>query len=162
MWTRASATTATTKVSRSTTITPITPVSVNWTYWSTPASRALTTDAYEAGSPIGDCQTKPGTSGTFGNERLSDLVDHGLITSTDVEQERRTAKKVYRPDIYRQAAEELIAAGEMQPEDFPDFDAETGFRPPQTEFIDGIAFDGRKPNAYLEQFPIGLKGEDQL
>ncbi len=50
----------------------------------------------------------------------------------------------------------------MQPEDFPDFDAETGFRPPQTEFIDGITFDGSKPNAYLEQFPIGLKGDDTL
>jgi nitrate/nitrite transport system substrate-binding protein len=73
-----------------------------------------------------------------------------------------TARKVYRPDIYRQAAEELIAAGEMQSGDFPDFDAETGFRPPQTEFIDGIAFDGTKPNDYLKQFPIGLKGTDQL
>jgi nitrate/nitrite transport system substrate-binding protein len=72
------------------------------------------------------------------------------------------ASKVYRPDIYRKAAEELIAEGEMQPEDFPDFAAETGFRPPQTEFIDGITFDGSKPNAYLKQFPIGLKGEEQL
>ncbi|MGW8310091.1 MAG: CmpA/NrtA family ABC transporter substrate-binding protein [Thiogranum sp.] len=73
-----------------------------------------------------------------------------------------TAKKVYRPDIYRKAAEELIAEGEMTAADFPDFDAETGYRPPQTEFIDGITYDGRKPNAYLEQFAIGLKGEDQL
>ena len=72
------------------------------------------------------------------------------------------ASKVYRPDIYRKAAEELIAEGEMQPEDFPDFAAETGFRPPQTEFIDGITFDAGKPNAYLKQFPIGLKGEEQL
>ncbi|MGD8842894.1 MAG: CmpA/NrtA family ABC transporter substrate-binding protein [Gammaproteobacteria bacterium] len=73
-----------------------------------------------------------------------------------------TAKKVYRPDIYRKAAEELIAEGEMTAEDFPDFDAETGYRPPQTKFIDGITYDGRKPNAYLEQFSIGLKGEDKL
>ncbi len=72
------------------------------------------------------------------------------------------AKKVYRPDIYRQAAEELIREGKMTPADFPDFDQETGFRPPQTEFIDGIAFDGRKPNAYLEQFSIGLKGKQKL
>jgi nitrate/nitrite transport system substrate-binding protein len=72
------------------------------------------------------------------------------------------ASKVYRPDIYRKAAEELIAEGKMQPEDFPDFDTETGFRPPQTEFIDGITFDASKPNAYLKQFPIGLKGEEQL
>jgi nitrate/nitrite transport system substrate-binding protein len=73
-----------------------------------------------------------------------------------------TAKKVYRPDIYRKAAEELIAEGTMQPEDFPDFETETGYRPPQTEFIDGITFDGTKPNDYLEQFPIGLKGKAQL
>ncbi|MBN2700209.1 MAG: ABC transporter substrate-binding protein, partial [Methylothermaceae bacterium] len=73
-----------------------------------------------------------------------------------------TAKKVYRPDLYRKAAEALIAEGKMKPSDFPDFDGETGFRPPQTEFIDGIAFDGTQPNAYLEQFPIGLKGKDKL
>jgi nitrate/nitrite transport system substrate-binding protein len=73
-----------------------------------------------------------------------------------------TARKVYRPDIYRKAAEELIAEGEMQAADFPDFDTETGFRPPQSEFIDGITFDARKPNAYLKQFPIGLKDQDQL
>ena len=65
-------------------------------------------------------------------------------------------------DALVRKGEELIAAGEMQPEDFPDFGAETGFRPPQTEFIDGIAFDGTKPNDYLKQFPIGLKGTDQL
>jgi len=73
-----------------------------------------------------------------------------------------TAKKVYRPDIYRKAAEALIADGVMQPGDFPDFAAETGFRPPQAEFIDGISFDGSKPNDYLKQFTIGLKGEEKL
>ncbi len=72
----------------------------------------------------------------------------------------QTAKKVYRPDIYAQAAKLLIAEGKMKAEDFPDFATETGFRPPQTEFIDGITFDGTKPNAYLEKFPIGLKGKD--
>jgi len=73
-----------------------------------------------------------------------------------------TAKSVYRPDIYRQAAEELIAEGKMAPEDFPDFDSETGFRPPQTEFIDDVTFDGTKPNEYLEKFSIGLKGDDKV
>jgi len=72
------------------------------------------------------------------------------------------AKSVYRPDIYRKAAEELIAEGEMEASDFPAFATETGFRPPQTEFIDGKVYDGTKPNAYLEQFPIGLKGTDVL
>jgi len=73
-----------------------------------------------------------------------------------------TAKSVYRPDIYRAAATALIEEGEMTAADFPDFDAETGFRPPQTGFIDGKVFDGSKPNAYLEQFPIGLKGDDTI
>ncbi len=69
------------------------------------------------------------------------------------------AKQVYRPDLYVIAAKELIAEGHMTAADFPDFDNETGYRPPQTEFIDGITFDGRSPNAYLEKFPIGLKDE---
>jgi nitrate/nitrite transport system substrate-binding protein len=73
-----------------------------------------------------------------------------------------TAKKVYRPDLYRQAAEALIADGVMSAADFPEFETESGFRPPQTEFIDGITFDGTKPNDYLKQFPIGLKGDDQV
>jgi len=30
------------------------------------------------------------------------------------------------------------------------------------EFIDGITFDGRKPNDYLKQFPIGLKGDQKV
>lgn len=72
------------------------------------------------------------------------------------------AKSVYRPDIYRIAAEELIAEGSFSAEEFPNFDTETGYRPPQTEFIDGITYDGSKPNEYLEKFPIGLKGETQL
>jgi len=72
------------------------------------------------------------------------------------------AKSVYRPDIYRLAAEELIAEGAMEAGDFPAFATETGFRPAQTEFIDGKIYDGTKPNAYLEQFPIGLKGDDVL
>ncbi len=72
------------------------------------------------------------------------------------------AKKVYRPDIYQKAAEALIAEGKMKKEDFPDFAKETGFKPPQAEFIDGIAFDARYPNAYLEKFAIGLKGQDKI
>jgi nitrate/nitrite transport system substrate-binding protein len=72
------------------------------------------------------------------------------------------AKKVYRADIYRKAAEALIAEGKMSADEFPAFDKEKGFRPPQTEFIDGITFDGAKPNRYLEQFKIGLKGKAKL
>lgn len=70
------------------------------------------------------------------------------------------AKKVYRPDIYLKAAEMLVAEGKVKKEDFP---WETdGFRAPQEEFIDGVTFDGHKPNDYLKQFPIGLKGSETV
>ena len=72
------------------------------------------------------------------------------------------AKKVYRPDLYAEAAKELITEGKASAGDFPDFETESGFRPPQTEFIDGITYDGTRPNDYLAQFPIGLKGKDTV
>ena len=67
------------------------------------------------------------------------------------------AKKVYRPDIYAKAAKMLIAEGKLKASEFPDFATEDGFRPPQTEFIDGITYDGKKPNEYLTQFKLVLK-----
>ena len=70
------------------------------------------------------------------------------------------AKRVFRPDIYRQAAQELISEGKLKASDFPDFAKESGFRPVSaTKFIDGVSFDGRKPNAYIDSFRIGLKGK---
>jgi nitrate/nitrite transport system substrate-binding protein len=72
------------------------------------------------------------------------------------------AKKVYRPDIYATAAKELIAEGKMSASEFPDFAKESGFRKPQTQFIDNITFDGTKPNEYLGKFKIGLKGKDMV
>ena len=72
------------------------------------------------------------------------------------------AKSVYRPDIYRLAAEELIAEGKLESADFPDFTTETGFRAPQKEFIDGVTFDGTQPNAYIDSFKIGLKSDQTL
>ncbi len=68
------------------------------------------------------------------------------------------ARKVYKPDIYLKAAKLLIEEGKVKREEFP-FDSD-GYRPPQNEFIDNITFDGRKPNDYLKQFSIGLKGAE--
>ncbi|MBA3909593.1 MAG: nitrate ABC transporter substrate-binding protein [Rhodobacter sp.] len=65
------------------------------------------------------------------------------------------AKSVYRPDIYRLAAEELIAEGKATSEMF-DFDAD-GYREPTSAFIDGITYDGTTPNAYIDSLTIGLK-----
>ncbi|KQH85911.1 nitrate ABC transporter substrate-binding protein [Vibrio furnissii] len=72
------------------------------------------------------------------------------------------AKEVYRPDIYQQAAESLIEEGVMSAKDFPDFNHEDGFRAPQKHFIDDIVYDGHQPNAYLNKFAIGLKGNDKV
>ena len=72
------------------------------------------------------------------------------------------AKKVYRPDIYAEAAKELIAEGKMKASDFPDFATETGFKPAQDDFLDGIVYDGSKPNAYIDSFKIGLKGKEEV
>ena len=69
-----------------------------------------------------------------------------------------TAARVYRADIYQQAARSLIADGTLKAKDFPDFDAENFQRPQQGELIDGIAFTPRTPNAYIDSFEIGLKG----
>ncbi len=50
----------------------------------------------------------------------------------------------------------------MSADAFPDFATETGFKAPTNEFIDGVTYDGTQPNAYLQQFAIGLKGDEQL
>ena len=72
-----------------------------------------------------------------------------------------TAKKVYRPDIYMAAAKALIAEGKAKAGDFPS-EKESGFKPSQADFIDGIVYDGTKPNEYLTKFPIGLKGKQKV
>ncbi|MBJ7551727.1 CmpA/NrtA family ABC transporter substrate-binding protein [Marinomonas ostreistagni] len=72
------------------------------------------------------------------------------------------AKKVYRPDIYAEAAKSLIEDGVMNASEFPNFETEDGFKAPQSDFIDGVVFDGKKPNDYIDSFEIGLKGDETL
>ncbi|WP_163935104.1 CmpA/NrtA family ABC transporter substrate-binding protein [Paraferrimonas sp. SM1919] len=72
------------------------------------------------------------------------------------------AKKVYRPDIYKAAAQSLIEDNIIAASEFPDLTQETGFRKPQTHFIDNIVYDGSKPNDYINKFAIGLKAGDKL
>jgi nitrate/nitrite transport system substrate-binding protein len=69
-----------------------------------------------------------------------------------------TAKTVYRPDVYLKAARLLVEEGLAKESDFPW--TTDGYRAPTAEFIDGLVYDGRKPNAYLESLAIGLKGAD--
>ena len=65
------------------------------------------------------------------------------------------AASVYKPDVYLKAAELLIDEGYASDTDFP-FDTD-GYKPATDEFIDGVLFDARKPNEYLESMPIGLR-----
>ncbi|MBF0309502.1 MAG: ABC transporter substrate-binding protein [Magnetococcales bacterium] len=71
-----------------------------------------------------------------------------------------TARKVYRPDLYLQAASALVSEGKAKKEDFP-WESD-GFRAETNEFIDGIAYDGRRPNDYLARLNIGLKGKQRV
>ncbi|MBB3061829.1 CmpA/NrtA family ABC transporter substrate-binding protein [Microbulbifer rhizosphaerae] len=75
---------------------------------------------------------------------------------------KEMAAKVYRPDIYRAAAESLIKDKLASADQFPDFSSEDGYREPQTHFIDGIVYNGQKPNEYIGKFPIGLKAGQKL
>lgn len=71
-----------------------------------------------------------------------------------------TAKSVYRPDIYLQAAQMLVDEGLADAADFP-FDSD-GYKAPTPagDVIDGIPYDGKAPNAYIDSLPIGLKSGD--
>jgi nitrate/nitrite transport system substrate-binding protein len=71
-----------------------------------------------------------------------------------------TAKSVYKPGIYQAAAEALIVDGKATPEMF-DFDAD-GYREPVADFIDGVSYDGKTPNAYIDSLTIGLKGSQTV
>ncbi|GEA07553.1 nitrate ABC transporter substrate-binding protein [Alteromonas sp. KUL42] len=94
---------------------------------------------------------------------LTQMRRWGQISSAKSDEwYKETAKKVYKPEVYAKAARALIAEGKAKAADFPEFSTESGFKPPQSEFIDGVTFDGTQPNAYLEQFNIGLKGTTEL
>jgi nitrate/nitrite transport system substrate-binding protein len=65
-----------------------------------------------------------------------------------------TAKSVYRPDLYMEAAKSLVADGKAPADAFPETD---GFRVYTGKAIDGVIFDPRKPASYATSFSIGLK-----
>ncbi|MEL6735323.1 MAG: CmpA/NrtA family ABC transporter substrate-binding protein [Pseudomonadota bacterium] len=70
-----------------------------------------------------------------------------------------TAKSVYLPDIYMKAAQMLIDEGKVEKADFP-FGTDGYKEPtPAADIIDGIPYDGRNPNAYIDSLKIGLKSD---
>jgi nitrate/nitrite transport system substrate-binding protein len=70
-----------------------------------------------------------------------------------------TAKSVYRPDLYMDAANSLVADGKATAAAFPESD---GYRAYTAKAIDGIAFDARAPSAYVASFSIGLKAGQKV
>ncbi len=86
---------------------------------------------------------------------LTQMRRWGQITEAKPDEwYEQTAREIYRPDIYLKAAETLVAEGELKPNEVARTE---GYRPPTSEFLDGIEYDGRKPNEYLKKFEIGLK-----
>ncbi|QOL81928.1 CmpA/NrtA family ABC transporter substrate-binding protein [Pseudooceanicola spongiae] len=72
------------------------------------------------------------------------------------------ARSVYKPEIYLKAARMLVDEGLADSADFP-WDSD-GYKAatPGADVIDGIGYDGKTPNAYLESLPIGLKGDQKV
>ena len=77
-----------------------------------------------------------------------------------------TAKRIYRPDIYLEAANHLLDEGLMTKDLLPPLedpnDTWVGYREASDEFIDGNTYDGRKPIEYINSFEIGIKEELDL
>jgi nitrate/nitrite transport system substrate-binding protein len=70
-----------------------------------------------------------------------------------------TAKSVYLPDLYKEAAAALVASGKAKKEDFVESD---GFRTYSAKAIDGVPFDAKAPSAYVASFKIGLKAGQKV
>ena len=71
-----------------------------------------------------------------------------------------TAKSVYKPDIYLKAAKLLVDEGKAKSSDFP-WDTD-GYRKTTSDFIDGVPYDGKSPNAYINNLKIGLKSGQRV
>ena len=67
---------------------------------------------------------------------------------------RQVAKEVYLPEVWMEAATALLAEGHLTEDEIPQTD---GFKAPTAEFIDGVEYDGKQPNAYLRKFKVGNK-----
>jgi len=69
-----------------------------------------------------------------------------------------TAKSVYKPAVYLEAAKMLLEEGKIKKADIP-WESD-GFKIPTTDFIDGIEYNGKEPIKYLNSHKIGNKDPD--
>ncbi len=65
-----------------------------------------------------------------------------------------TIKDIYRPDIWKKAADLLVAEGQIPASDIPDTD---GYKPATSDFIDGTTYNAKDPIGYINSFAIGNK-----
>ncbi|MEP4786944.1 MAG: CmpA/NrtA family ABC transporter substrate-binding protein, partial [Gilvibacter sp.] len=65
-----------------------------------------------------------------------------------------TIKDIYRPDIWKKAADLLVAEGHIPASDVP---ATDGYKPATGDFIDGTTYDAKDPIGYINSFSIGNK-----
>ncbi|NAS10560.1 CmpA/NrtA family ABC transporter substrate-binding protein [Poritiphilus flavus] len=70
-----------------------------------------------------------------------------------------TIKDIYRPDIWKKAADLLVTEGHIPASDIPDTD---GYKPATSDFIDGNTFDAKDPIGYINSFEIGNKDQTEL
>lgn len=66
----------------------------------------------------------------------------------------KTIRDIYRPDIWKKAADLLVAEGQIPATDLPDTD---GYKAATTDFIDGTLYDAKDPIGYINSFSIGNK-----
>lgn len=87
---------------------------------------------------------------------LTQMRRWGQITeSMPAEWYDEVVKKVYKPQVYLEAARMLVDEGLLEEADIP---WETdGYKPATDEFIDGVNYDGKKPLEYLKAHEIGNK-----
>ncbi|MGY6648754.1 CmpA/NrtA family ABC transporter substrate-binding protein [Wenyingzhuangia sp. IMCC45574] len=64
------------------------------------------------------------------------------------------AKDIYKPGIWKKAAELLVKEGKIPATDIPQTD---GYKPATADFIDGTKYDGKDPIGYINSFKIGNK-----
>ncbi len=89
--------------------------------------------------------------------RWGQITDHKPDSWYD-----EVAKSVYRPDIYLKAARLLVDEGHVKETDFP-WDSDGYKEPtPAADIIDGVSYDGKKPNAYIDSLTIGLKSKQAV
>ena len=65
-----------------------------------------------------------------------------------------TIKDIYRPDVWKKAADLLVSEGKIPATDVPTTD---GYKPATADFIDGTTYDAKDPIGYINSFAIGNK-----